>query len=80
MNRFKAETGSRRAFLESIPTMGEQEDTKQIQEAFLKSRDGAIVRCASIMISSGRKDLAMQILQTTRIDRNRFNELKAQNT
>ena len=60
--------------------MNGQEDTKQIQEAFLKSRDGAIVRCALIMINSGRKDLAMQILETTRIDRDRFNELKAQNT
>ena len=60
--------------------MSSRENIKQVQETFLKSRDGAIVRCASIMIASGRKDLAKQILETTRIDRQRFKELKAQNT
>jgi len=60
--------------------MNEQENTEQIKDTFLKSRDGAIVRCASIMVDSGRKDLAKQILTTTKIDRNKFEELKAQNT
>ena len=60
--------------------MSELEDIKQIQDAFLKSRDGAIVHCASIMINTGRKDLAKQILEAMRIDLNRFKELKAQNT
>jgi len=56
------------------------EHTKQIQETFLISRDGAIVRCASIMVDSGRKDLARQILDTTHIDRDRFEQIKAKNT
>jgi len=59
--------------------MNEQENTEQIKDAFLKSRDGAIVRCTAIMIDSGRKDLAKQILLTTKIDRSRFEEIKAQN-
>jgi len=59
--------------------MNEQEDKEQIKDAFLKSRDGAIVRCTGIMINSGRKDLAKQILLTTKIDRSRFEEIKAQN-
>jgi len=58
--------------------MNEQENT-QVKDAFLKSRDGAIVRCTAIMIDSGRKDLAKQILATTKIDRSRFEEIKAQN-
>ena len=53
--------------------------TTQIQETFLKSRNGAIVRCASIMVDSGRKDLAKQILETTHIDRKRLSEIKSQN-
>jgi len=60
--------------------MSEQEEKTQIKETFLKSRNGAIVRCASIMVDSGRKDLAKQILTTTQIDRSRFEEIKAQNT
>ena len=59
--------------------MNEQENTEQIKDAFLKSRDGAIVRCTAIMIDSGRNDLAKQILLTTKIDRSRFEEIKAQN-
>ena len=60
--------------------MNEQENTEQVKDAFLKSRDGAIVRCTAIMIDSGRKDLAKQILLTTKIDRHSFEEIKAQNT
>ena len=60
--------------------MSEQERTKQIQETFLKSRNGAIVRCASIMVKSGRDDIARQILATTYIDKNKFEEIKMQNT
>lgn len=55
-------------------------ETEQIKSEFLKSRDGAIVRCVSIMVDSGRKDLAKQILSATKIDRSRFEELKALNT
>jgi hypothetical protein len=51
----------------------------QIRDEFLKSRDGAILRCASIMVDSGRKDLAKQILSTTHIDKNRIIEIKNQN-
>jgi len=58
--------------------MHEQEHKKQIQETFLISRNGAIVRCASIMVDSGRKDLAKQILETTHIDKKKFEEIKAQ--
>jgi len=60
--------------------MNEQENTEQVKDAFLKSRDGAIVRCTGIMIDSGRKDLAKQILSITKIDKKRFEEIKAQNT
>jgi len=56
------------------------EENNQIKDEFLKSRNGAIVRCASIMIDSGRKDLAKQILSTTKIDKNRFKEIQMQNT
>jgi len=59
--------------------MNEQENTEEIKNTFLISRDGAIVRCASIMIDSGRKDLAKQILTITKIDRSRFEEMKAIN-
>jgi hypothetical protein len=58
----------------------QQEDTNQIRDTFLKSRAGAILRCAEIMVDSGRKDLARQILSTTRIDRQRLMELKRQST
>ena len=58
----------------------EQERVRQIREAFLLSRDGAIVRCASIMVNSGRKDLAKKILETARIDRDKFEALKVRNT
>ncbi|MCL2382425.1 MAG: hypothetical protein FWC64_12710 [Treponema sp.] len=60
--------------------MNERERKKRLQETFLKSRNGAIVRCASIMVDMKRKDLAKQILDTTRIDRSKFDELKAKNT
>jgi hypothetical protein len=60
--------------------MNDQEHTKQIQDAFLKSRNGAIVRCVSIMVDSGRDDLARQILETSKIDRDRFQAIKKQNT
>jgi hypothetical protein len=56
------------------------EHDKYIRDEFLKSRNGAIVRCVSIMVDSGRKDLAKQILSTTHIDKNRFREIKIQNT
>jgi len=56
------------------------EQNEQIRDEFLKSRNGAIIRCASIMIESNRKDLARQILDTTKIDRNRFEKIKRQNT
>jgi len=58
----------------------QQEDTKQARDAFLKSRAGAILRCAEIMVDSGRKDLAKQILSTTHIDQQRLMELKLQST
>ena len=56
------------------------EQKKQIMDNFLKSRNGAIVRCAAIMVDSGRKDLAKQILSTAHITRYRLAELKAKNT
>jgi hypothetical protein len=56
------------------------EEKQLIKDEFLKSRNGAIVRCASIMIASGRKDLAKQILAITKIDRNQFEAIKRQNT
>jgi len=56
------------------------ENDNQIRDEFLKSRNGAIVRCASIMIQSNRKDLARQILSTTKIDKKQFIQLKMQNT
>jgi len=56
------------------------EHNKIIRDEFLKSRNGAIIRCASIMVNSGRKDLAKQILSTTHIDQKRFTEIKQQNT
>jgi len=46
---------------------------------FLNSRNGAILRCAEIMVDSGRKDLAKQILSTTKIDRKRLEEIMAKN-
>jgi len=56
------------------------EHDKQIKDEFLKSRNGAIVRCASIMVESNRKDLAKQILSTTKIDRKQFEKIRMQNT
>jgi len=58
--------------------MGGRQEDKQIRDAFLKSRAGAILRCAEIMIDSGRKDLAKQILTATHINRQRLMELKLQ--
>jgi hypothetical protein len=55
------------------------EEKQQIRDEFLKSRDGAIMRCASIMIESGRGDLAKQILLTTKIDKDRFTEIRRLN-
>jgi len=61
--------------------MTEQNEHKdQIRDEFLKSRAGAIVRCTSIMVESNRKDLAKQILSTTKIDRTQFEKIKSQNT
>jgi aspartate/glutamate racemase len=61
--------------------MGDQrEDAKLIRDIFLKSRTGAILRCAEIMIDLNRKDLAKQILSTTNIDRRRLVELKSLST
>jgi hypothetical protein len=56
------------------------EYSQQIKDEFLKSRNGAIVRCASIMVDFGRKDLAKQILSTTKIDKDKFTEIKMQNS
>ena len=50
--------------------------TRQMREAFLSSRTGAILRCAAIMVESNRKDLAQQILKTTNIDRKKLVLLK----
>jgi ribosomal protein S20 len=58
--------------------MDDQEQTRQIREEFQKSRIGAVLRCTEIMIDSGRKDLAKQILATTHIDRSKLAELKTQ--
>jgi hypothetical protein len=55
------------------------EHDQQIKDEFLKSRDGAIIRCASIMVDSGRKDLAKQILLTSKIDRNQFEKIRKEN-
>lgn len=60
--------------------MSEQERKLQIRDTFQKSREGAILRCTNIMIQSGRKDLAKQILETTKIDRNELAKIKANNT
>jgi len=56
------------------------EHNTQIRDEFLKSRNGAIVRCASIMVESNRKDLARQILSTTKIDRIQFEKIKMENS
>ena len=48
---------------------------QQIREEFSKSRKGAISRCISIVLHSGRKDLAKQIFNTTQIE-----EAKNKNT
>jgi len=60
--------------------MIEPENTQQIRETFVKSRTGAIIRCAAIMVDSKREDLARQILSTTKIDRKKFEEIKNQNS
>ena len=60
--------------------MSDDENNNQIRDEFLKSRNGAIVRCVSILVDSGRKDLAKQILLTTKIDKNKFKQIKMQNT
>jgi hypothetical protein len=57
--------------------MSDQED-KQIYDTFLKSRSIAILRCTEIIIDSGRKDLAKDILATTNIDRARLLEIRKQ--
>jgi len=58
----------------------EQESLHPLKDAFLLSRNGAILRCAEIMVDSGRKDLAKQILVTTRIDQKKLKELRTQLT
>jgi hypothetical protein len=60
--------------------MDDTEQVKQIREEFQKSRIGAVLRCTEIMIDSGRKDLAKQILSTTKINRDKITELKSQIT
>ena len=55
-----------------------QESLRLLKEVFLKSRNGAVLRCAEIMVDSGRKDLAKQILSTTQIDRARLAEIMSQ--
>jgi len=60
--------------------MIESENIQQIKETFVKSRTGAIIRCAAIMVDSKRADLAKQILSTTKIDRRAFEEIKKLNT
>jgi hypothetical protein len=57
-----------------------EKHNNQVKDEFLKSRNGAIVRCVSIMVDSNRKDLAKQILSTTNIDRDQFEKIKMQNT
>jgi len=59
--------------------MIEPENTQKIKETFVKSRTGAIIRCAAIMVDSKRSDLAKQILSTTKIDRRAFDEIRKQN-
>jgi len=58
----------------------EEEHEIQIKKEFLSSRNGAIVRCVSIMVDANRKDLARQILSTTKIDHKEFLKIKMQNT
>jgi hypothetical protein len=58
--------------------MDDKEQAKQVREEFQKSRVGAVLRCTEIMIDSGRKDLAKQILSTTKIGRDQIAELKSQ--
>ena len=58
---------------------GNQETPLSASDAFLKSRNGAILRCAEIMVDAGRKDLAKQILLVTHIDTKRLKELKIHN-
>lgn len=58
--------------------MSSEQAAKQIRDVFQNSRNWAILRCSEIMIDSGRKDLAKQILLTMRIDRKRLKELKTQ--
>jgi len=60
--------------------MNEKEEKSLLKDEFYKSRDGAIIRCTSIVAKAGRNDLAKQILLTTKVDRRRFEEIKAQNS
>ena len=58
--------------------MNEEEESLLLaRDSFLKSRNGAILRCAEIMVDSGRRDLAKQILSVTHIDKKRLAEIKA---
>ncbi len=50
----------------------------EIRDAFLKSRNEAITRCITVMYKSGRKDLAKQIIKSTKIDREQFEKRKTQ--
>ena len=58
----------------------EQDALRLTKDTFLKSRNGAILRCAEIMVDSGRKDLAKQILTTTHINKEKLAEIRARNT
>jgi len=58
----------------------EQDALRLTKDTFLKSRSGAILRCAEIMVDSGRKDLAKQILTTTHINKEKLAEIRARNT
>jgi hypothetical protein len=49
--------------------MSDNDETEQLREIFLKERNLAILRCAEIMVNSGRKDLAKQIISVTKISR-----------
>jgi hypothetical protein len=54
--------------------MGKNESA--LRSAFEHSRTGAILKCAGILVDSGRKDLAREVLKTTSIDRAQLARLK----
>ena len=63
-----------------LPPEEGQEPPRLAREAFLNSRNWAILRCAEIMADSGRKDLARQMLTAAKIDRPLLAEIIAHNT